>query len=67
MHDKKRPAADISMPMQWEGGGGVSAKLLSDIAYFNSLRCKAIIRFYSQHVVNKNCGAKEPNRWGDSA
>jgi hypothetical protein len=33
--------------------------LLADIAYFNSLTCKVIIRFCSQHVLNKNQAAKK--------
>jgi hypothetical protein len=57
MHATKRPAGDIRIPIGCEEG----KTLLTDIAYFNSLTCKATIRFCSQHVVNKNWQvAKKP-------
>jgi hypothetical protein len=50
MHTTKRPVGDIRIPM----GREEEETLLADIPYFNSLTCKATIRFCSQHVVNKN-------------
>jgi hypothetical protein len=55
MHTTKRPVGDIRIPMGCEE----EETLLADIAYFNSLTCKVIIRFCSQHVVNKNQAAKK--------
>jgi hypothetical protein len=62
MHTTKRPVGDIRIPMGCEE----EKTLLTDIAYFNSLACKAIIRFCSQHVVNKNQAQKRPNPCGSS-
>jgi hypothetical protein len=55
MHTTTRPVGDIRIPMGCEG----EKTPLADIAYFNSLACKAIIRFCFQHAVNKNWAAKK--------
>jgi hypothetical protein len=47
MHTTQRPVGDIRTPMGCEE----EKTVLADIAYFNSLMCKTIIRFNCRHIV----------------
>jgi hypothetical protein len=41
---------------------------LADIAYFNSLVCRLIIRLYFYHVINQSYARGEkPELWDESA
>jgi hypothetical protein len=63
IHTTKRPAADIKIPIGWDK----EETPLADIAYFNSLIYKVIIRFYLQLVVNKSYAKTKvagPTVWG---
>jgi hypothetical protein len=50
MHTTKRPVGDIRIAIRCEE----KETPLVDMAYFNSLMCKGIIRLYGPHLVNES-------------